>query len=87
LGLVVGLDYKDPGMDIHYQFQRYKSHPYIAELIKDGKVVSYGAKALSAGGWFARPRPYFDGGLFVGESAGLLDAQRLKGIHLAIKSG
>ncbi len=87
LGLVVSLDYKDPGMDLHYQFQRYKSHPWIARLIEGGKVVGYGAKALTAGGWYARPQSYFNGGMFIGEAAGMLDIQRLKGVHLSMKSG
>src|ERR687895_426453 len=87
LGYVTGLDYKDPLLDPHVEFQRFKSHPYVARLLEGGKMIRYGAKTIAAGGYFAMPRIYADGVLLVGDSAGLLNAQRLKGIHSAIKSG
>src|SRR5256884_2179006 len=87
LGYVTGLDYRDPLIDLHAEFQRFKSHPFIARLLKGGKMIRYGAKAIAAGGWHAMPQMYADGVLIVGDSAGFLNAARLKGIHSAIKSG
>jgi len=87
LGLVVGLDHGDPTLDPHHEFQRWKKHPLLREILDGGRVVNYGAKTIPEGGYFAIPRPYTDGCLLVGDSAGLLNAQRLKGIHLGMKSG
>src|SRR6476660_8877324 len=87
IGYVTGLDYRDPLIDPHAEFQKYKSHPFITRLLKGGKMIRYGAKAIAAGGWHAMPRMYADGVLIVGDSAGFLNAARLKGIHSAIKSG
>jgi electron-transferring-flavoprotein dehydrogenase len=87
IGYVTGLDYKDPLLDPHAEFQRYKTHPFIARLLEGGKMIRYGAKTIAAGGYFAIPRTYADGVLLVGDSAGFLNSQRLKGIHSAIKSG
>jgi electron-transferring-flavoprotein dehydrogenase len=87
IGYVTGLDYRDPLIDPHAEFQRFKTHPFIAKLLAGGKMIRYGAKAIAAGGWHAMPRMYADGALIVGDSAGFLNAARLKGIHSAIKSG
>jgi len=87
VGLVVGLEYADPLFDPHEAFQRYKTHPFIRRVLEGGKLVRYGAKTIPAGGWYSMPRPYVDGGLIIGDSASFLDAQKLKGIHMAIKSG
>ncbi|HMJ26990.1 MAG TPA: electron transfer flavoprotein-ubiquinone oxidoreductase [Pyrinomonadaceae bacterium] len=87
LGYVTGLDYRDPLIDPHAEFQRFKSHPFLTKLLAGGKMIRYGAKAIAAGGWHAMPRLYADGVLIVGDSAGFLNAARLKGIHSAIKSG
>ena len=87
IGYVTGLDYKDPLLDPHAEFQRYKTHPYVAKLLEGGKMIRYGAKSTTAGGYFAMPRPYADGVLLAGDSAGFLNPQRLKGIHSGIKSG
>src|ERR1700681_2859562 len=87
LGYVTGLDYRDPLIDPHAEFQRFKSHPFLAKLLAGGKMIRYGAKAIAAGGLHAMPRMYADGVLIVGDSAGFLNAARLKGIHSAIKSG
>ncbi len=87
IGYVTGLDYEDPLLDPHAEFQRYKTHPYIAGLLEGGKMIRYGAKTIAAGGYFAMPRMYGDGFLLVGDCAGFLNSQRLKGIHSAIKSG
>ncbi|HVB35097.1 MAG TPA: electron transfer flavoprotein-ubiquinone oxidoreductase [Patescibacteria group bacterium] len=87
VGLVVGLEYHDPHFDPHAAFQRMKTHPFIRSVLEGGKLVRYGAKSLPEGGWYSRPRPYVAGGLLIGDSASLLNSQRLKGIHIAIMSG
>jgi electron-transferring-flavoprotein dehydrogenase len=87
IGLVVGLDYQDPFLDPHALFQKLKEHPEVRRLLAGGKMLRYGARTISEGGWYAIPRPYADGLLLVGEGAGYLNAMRLKGIHLAIKTG
>jgi electron-transferring-flavoprotein dehydrogenase len=87
LGLVADLDSENPEMDLHEEFQRFKTHPYVRALLEGGTRVHYGAKSLPAGGWWSMPRPYVDGCLLAGDSLGTLNAARLKGIHLAIKSG
>src|SRR5690349_8868634 len=87
IGYVTGLDYRDPLIDPHAEFQKYKTHPFIAKLLEGGKMIRYGAKAIAAGGWHAMPQMFADGVLIVGDSAGFLNAARLKGIHSAIKSG
>ena len=87
IGLVVGLDYRNPTLDPHHEFQRYKTHPAIRELLAGGKMIAAGAKAIPEGGYFAMPRAYGDGFLITGDSAGYLNGARLKGVHLAIKSG
>jgi electron-transferring-flavoprotein dehydrogenase len=87
IGLVTGLDYKDPTTDPHDNFQRYKAHPAVAAMLDGAKLLRYGAKAIPEGGLYAMPRPYADGLLLAGDSAGFLNGMRLKGIHLAVKSG
>lgn len=87
VGLVVGLDYKDPFLDPHGLFQKYKEHPLLRRILEGGKMLRYGARTITEGGWYSIPRPYADGVLLVGEAAGYLNAMRLKGIHLAIKTG
>jgi electron-transferring-flavoprotein dehydrogenase len=87
VGLVVGLDYKNPWLDPHQELQRLKTHPRIRRLLEGGRMTYYGAKALPEGGWFAMPRLGGAGFLLVGDSAGLVNSARLKGIHLAVKSG
>ncbi|HUR36870.1 MAG TPA: electron transfer flavoprotein-ubiquinone oxidoreductase [Terriglobales bacterium] len=87
LGYVTGLDYHDPRVDPQHILQRFKQHPFIAELLQGGKMIRYGAKSLPYGGWFAIPPVAGDGWMILGDSAGFLNSQRLKGIHLAIKSG
>jgi electron-transferring-flavoprotein dehydrogenase len=87
VGFVVGLDYWDPRTDPHGLFQAYKRHPYVAALLKGGSIVSYGAKAIPEGGYYSIPRLSWAGGLLCGDSAALLNSQRLKGVHLAMKSG
>jgi electron-transferring-flavoprotein dehydrogenase len=87
LGYVTGLDYRDPLLDPHAEFQRFKQHPFLAKLLEGGKLLRYGAKTIAAGGYYAMPQLYADGVLLVGDCAGFLNSQRLKGIHTAIKSG
>ncbi len=87
IGLVLALEYADPQFDPHAAFQTWKTHPFLREILEGGKLVRYGAKSLPYGGWYAMPRTYVDGGLIIGDSASFLDSQRLKGIHLAMKSG
>ncbi len=87
LGLVVGLDYRNPHLDPHGLFQRLKTHPAVAELLRGGKMVHYGAKALPEGGWYAIPKATLGGCMIVGDSASLLNPMRLKGIHTGMKSG
>jgi electron-transferring-flavoprotein dehydrogenase len=87
LGLVVGLDYEDPMLEPYQEFLRLKKHPLIANIIAGGKVLQQGAKTLAAGGWYSMPQLAVDGALFVGDSASMLNVQRLKGVHTAMKSG
>jgi len=87
LGFVTGLDYKDPFTDPHYNLQLLKTHPKIKALLEGGKMIEYGAKTIPEGGWDAVPKLQMPGALLVGDSASFLDAQRLKGVHLALKSG
>jgi electron-transferring-flavoprotein dehydrogenase len=87
VGLVVSLDYRDPGMDPQYMLQKFKSHPRVAEIIEGGTVEEYGGKALTAGGWYSMQQPYCDGAMFVGESAQIIDVSSFKGLHLGMKSG
>ena len=87
LGYVTGLDYHDPRVDPQNVLQEFKNHPFIAELLEGGKMIRYGAKSLPYGGWWSLPPLGGDGWMITGDSAGFLNSQRLKGIHLAIKSG
>jgi electron-transferring-flavoprotein dehydrogenase len=87
LGLVVSLEYCDSLFDPHEAFQKFKTHPFVRRILEGGKLVRYGAKSLPYGGWYSMPRNFFDGGLIIGDSASLLNSQRLKGIHISIKSG
>jgi len=87
IGLVAGLEYHDPLFDPHEAFQKFKTHPFARKILEGGKLVRYGAKTIPEGGWYSIPRNHMDGGLIIGDSASLLNSQRLKGIHMAIKSG
>jgi electron-transferring-flavoprotein dehydrogenase len=87
LGFVTGLDYPDPRLDPQRVLQQFKRHPLAAKLLEGGKMIRYGAKSLPYGGWWAIPPVAGDGWMILGDSAGFLNSQRLKGIHLGIKSG
>jgi electron-transferring-flavoprotein dehydrogenase len=87
LGLVVGLDYANPWLSPFEEFQRWKTHPAIRATLEGGKRLSYGARAITAGGILSLPKAVFPGGALVGCDAGYLNASRIKGSHAAIKSG
>jgi electron-transferring-flavoprotein dehydrogenase len=87
LGLVVHLDYRDPTLSPFDEFQRFKQHPSIARLLENATRISYGARALTSGGWQSIPDIVFPGGALIGCSAGYMNAPRLKAIHSAIRSG
>jgi electron-transferring-flavoprotein dehydrogenase len=87
VGLVIGLDSEDPRFDPHNAFQRFKTHPSVRKLLEGGQMIRYGAKTIPEGGYFSIPTTAMDGALIVGDSAGFLNSQRLKGIHLAMKTG
>jgi electron-transferring-flavoprotein dehydrogenase len=87
VGLVMGLDNQDPRFDPHNTFQQFKTHPWVSRLLEGGQMLRYGAKTIPEGGYFSIPRTATDGALVVGDSAGFLNSQRLKGIHLAMKTG
>jgi electron-transferring-flavoprotein dehydrogenase len=87
IGLVVGLDYGNPFSDPHRLFQQFKQHPAIAAMLDGGKMLHYGAKTIPEGGYFSQPKYYGDGFLIAGDSASFLNSQKLKGIHMAMKSG
>lgn len=87
IGYVTGLDYEDPRTDPHHVFQAFKEHPLARRILDGGKMVRYGAKSMPYGGWLTMPRLSGNGWMILGDSASILNSQRLKGIHLAIKSG
>jgi electron-transferring-flavoprotein dehydrogenase len=87
VGFVVGLGYTNPYLAPFEEFQRYKTHPAIRAVLEGGKRVSYGARAITAGGLMSLPKLVFPGGALVGDDAGFLNASRIKGSHAAIKTG
>jgi len=87
LGLVVHLDYRNPTLSPFDEFQRFKQHPAIARLLQGATRISYGARALTSGGFQAIPELVFPGGALIGCAAGFMNAPRLKAIHSAIRSG
>ena len=87
VGFVVGLGYRNPYLYPFEEFQRYKTHPAIRGFFDGGRRISYGARAIAAGGLQSLPRLIFPGGALVGDDAGFLNASRIKGTHAAIKSG
>jgi electron-transferring-flavoprotein dehydrogenase len=87
LGIVTGLDYKDPMFDPHIAFQHFKRHPLVAAMLEGGQLIRYGAKALPEGGWYTIPKTYAAGALIAGDAAGFMNSMRLKGIHLAMRTG
>lgn len=86
-GYCVGLDTPDPTNDPHAKFQSYKLHPFMRNILEGGTMLHYGAKTVPVGGYYSMPNLVHDGLLICGDAAGMLNARKLKGVHLAIKSG
>ncbi len=88
LGLVVGLDYRQTGVDVHELFQKLKLHPLFRRYLDGGEMVEWGAKTIPEGGFYSMPdRRFGHGVLLLGDSAGMVDVPSLKGIHYAMQSG
>lgn len=87
IGFVVGLDYQNPSLSPFEEFQRFKHHPAIARVLNGGRRISYGARALSEGGFQSIPKLTFPGGALIGDTAGFLNVPKIKGNHTAMKSG
>jgi electron-transferring-flavoprotein dehydrogenase len=86
-GYVVGLDYKNPWLSPFDEMQRLKTHPHMRKHFEGGRRISYGARALSEGGFQSIPKLVFPGGALIGDSAGFLNLPKIKGTHCAMKSG
>lgn len=87
VGLVTALDYQNPYLSPYEEFQRFKQHPNIRRLLKDGERIEYGARTIVEGGLQALPKLCFPGGILIGDSAGFINVPKVKGVHNAIKSG
>lgn len=87
IGFVIGLDYKNPYLSPYLEFQRFKHHPAIKKLLEGGRRINYGARALNEGGIQSLPKLTFPGGMLTGCEAGFLNVPKIKGTHLAMKSG
>jgi electron-transferring-flavoprotein dehydrogenase len=87
IGFVTGLDAENPYNDPHDHMQRFKLHPFMRDILEGGEIVRYGAKTIPEGGLWSQPRLWSDGVLLVGDSAGFCDGFKLKGVHMALKSG
>ncbi|MFP3383423.1 electron transfer flavoprotein-ubiquinone oxidoreductase [Tritonibacter scottomollicae] len=87
VGFVVHLNYKNPHLYPYMEFQRFKHHPMVAELLKGGKRVAYGARAITEGGYQSMPKLTFPGGALLGCAAGMVNVPRIKGNHNAMLSG
>src|SRR6195952_480335 len=87
VGFVVHLNYTNPTLSPFDEFQRFKTHPAIAPIFQGGKRISYGARAITEGGWQSVPRLTFPGGALIGCSAGFVNVPRIKGSHNAILTG
>lgn len=87
LGFVTWLNYRNPHISPFQEMQKWKTHPEIAKILKGGKRISYGARAISDGGYQSVPHLAFPGGALIGDTAGFLNVPRIKGTHTAMKSG
>ncbi len=87
LGFVVGLDYKNPYVSPYREFQRWKHHPAVLQHIEGGECIQYGARVINEGGYQSLPKLTFPGGALIGCSAGFLNVPKVKGTHMAMKSG
>ena len=86
-GFVTPLNKEDPNSDPHLNSQKFKTHPFMRDLLEGAELVRYGAKTVPSGGLYAQPKLYTNGAMLVGDSAGMLDIMKLSGIHMAIKTG
>jgi electron-transferring-flavoprotein dehydrogenase len=87
VGLVVGLDYSNPWLSPYGEFQKLKHHPEFKNVLKGGKCITYGARALNEGGYQSMPKCSFPGGALIGDTAGFLNVPKIKGTHTAMRSG
>lgn len=87
IGFVIGLDYEDPDMQPFEKFQEFKNHPKIKPMLEGGEIVSYGARAITEGGWQSLPKMEMPGAILIGDAAGTLNVPKIKGVHQALKSG
>ena len=87
VGFVVHLNYQNPHLYPYMEFQRFKHHPLIAEVLAGGRRVAYGARAITEGGFQSVPKLHFPGGALIGCSAGFVNVPRIKGSHNAMKTG
>jgi len=87
LGYVVGLDYTNPTLSPFQEMQRWKTHPLVANTLKGGRRISYGARTISEGGFQSLPKLVVNGALMIGDAAGFLNVPKIKGNHAAMKSG
>ena len=87
VGFVVGLDYSNPHLSPYEEFQRFKTHPEIRKFFEGGRRIAYGARALNEGGVQSVPKLSFPGGVLIGDTAGFLNVPKVKGTHMAMKSG
>ena len=87
LGFLVGLGYRDAMLDVYDEFIKFKHHPFVADIIKGGKVLEQGARTVSTGGYYTIPKLAVSGGMFVGGGASMQNTPGLKGIHASMKSG
>ena len=87
LGYVVGLDYQNPYLSPFEEMQRWKTHPDVQKYLKGGRRIAYGARALVEGGFQSLPKLTFPGGILIGDTAGFLNVPKIKGNHMAMKSG
>ena len=87
IGFVVHLNYQNPYLYPYMEFQRFKHHPLISQVLEGGRRVAYGARAITEGGFQSVPKLYFPGGVLIGCSAGFVNVPRIKGSHNAMKTG
>jgi electron-transferring-flavoprotein dehydrogenase len=87
LGYVVGLDYQNPYLSPFEEMQRFKTHPAVKKYLEGGRRIAYGARAIVEGGFQSLPKLTFPGGILIGDTAGFLNVPKIKGNHMAMKSG
>ncbi|KAL4493470.1 hypothetical protein ABPG72_007478 [Tetrahymena utriculariae] len=87
IGFVVGLQYQNPYINPYEEFQKFKTHKLVRSMLEGGTCISYGARAINAGGYFSIPKLTFPGGVLTGCGAGFLNVAKIKGTHNAMKSG